>query len=185
VLQKIFMAPNERRRQALTAEHTRAVAEFMSRARAVDAVQWITPRAAGKWTPSQEVRHLILTYSVFLRQLAGENPIRLRGTPMKRLVWRAIGLTSILWFKRIPVAVNAPREVRPDAELRPAEQLIPELESLIATFGRAFDEAWRAPRSHQLTHPLFGALSLDQGVRILTVHTRHHAAFLPRLHETR
>lgn len=171
----------ESRLAALRAEHDRAVREFVERATAVVDARWLVPRATGKWTPAQEVRHIILTYEAFIRQLRERPPVSLRGTPLKRLVWRAIGMNSILWLKRIPVAVTAPRAVRPDVEERPAMQLIPEVQSRAADFDAAFQSAWHERPQPRLTHPYFGGVSLDQGIRILTVHTRHHAAFLPPL----
>lgn len=185
------MPRGDNRLVSLRAAHERAVREFVERAEAVGDSRWLVPRAEGKWTPAQEVRHLILTYTEFLRQLTERTPIRLRGTPVRRLVWRGIGLTSILWFRRIPVAVKAPREVRPEPEGRPASQLIPEMQTKVETFHAEFERAWRSRPRPRLAHPLFGGVSLDQGIRFLTVHTRHHAAFLPpvphreKIHEHR
>lgn len=170
---------SHRRLAQLTQNHDRAVREFVEKARAIGSERWLTPRAEGKWTPAQEVTHLILTYEAFVRQLTHGETIRLRGTPLKRMVWRAVGMTSILWFRKIPAAVNAPREVRPDPVDTPAAELIPRLEERVATFENAFARAWRHDPQRRLMHPLFGYVSLDQGIRFLTVHTRHHAAFLP------
>lgn len=172
----------DRRLRALMDDHERAVREFVGKARVVDHARWFTPRAEGKWTPAQETRHLILTYEEFVRQLHGASPIRLRGGLYTRVLSRAIGLTSILWFEKIPVAVRAPREVRPDPETRPADELLADLETRTAAFARSFEDVWgRSPRP-KLQHPLFGRVSLATGIRFLTVHTRHHAAFLPPTH---
>jgi len=162
------------------AEHDAAVREYVERARAIDAARWVSPRGEGKWTPAQETQHLILTYQEFLRQMLEGTPIRLRGNPFQRLVWRAVGLTSMLWFRRVPVAVRTVREVRPDEAQIPAATLIPALESRVATFHDTFEHKWNEG-SMRLTHPYMGSVSLDQGIRFLTVHTRHHAAFLPPL----
>jgi len=169
----------DRRFQALQADHDRAVREFVDKARAIDPVGWLTPRAEGKWTPAQEVRHIILTYEEFVRQLHGQSPIRLRGGLYTRVVSRVIGLSSILWFKRIPVAVRAPREIRPEPETRSAAELLPELESRTASFAQLFEDAWKRNPRPRVQHPLFGRVSLSTGIRFLAVHTRHHAAFLP------
>src|SRR4051812_415717 len=163
----------------LTGEHDRAVREFIAKARAIDSERWVTPRAEGKWTPAQEVRHIILCYAEFLRQLNGGTPIRLRGGLYTRVVSRAIGLTSILWFKRIPVAVRAPREIRPEPENTPAAELLAELQRELSAFAATFERAWLETPRPRMQHPLFGRVSLDTGIRFLTVHTRHHAAFLP------
>ena len=173
------MTSSDRRLARLTGEHDLAVREFVTRAASIPPSRWQTPRAPGKWTPAQETRHVTLVYEEFLRQLADGPPIRLRGTPLKRLLWRAIGLTSILWFRKIPAAVNAPREIRPETEERSADAVLAELEDRVRRFNLTFDGAWRTMPRRTLQHPLFGRVSLDQSIRFLTVHTRHHAAFLP------
>src|SRR6185503_12925762 len=103
----------------------------------------------------------------------------LRVGRVRQIVSRLIGLTSILWFKRIPVAVRAPRAVRPDMVTTNAAELLATLRERTEAFEAAFDQRWRTDPRRRMSHPLFGALSLDQGIRFVTVHTRHHAAFLP------
>jgi hypothetical protein len=170
-------APQQR--EARLEDHRAAVREFVERASALDAVEWLTPRAEGKWTPAQEARHLILTYEALTRDLTGGAQLRLRGNPWKRRVWRWIGLTSILWRKRIPVAVRAPREVRPEWEPASANELLPLLRARADEFDAVYVHACEAEPSRCLSHPMFGALSLDHAIRLMSVHTRHHAAFLP------
>ena len=168
-----------RRLEALLEDHGLAAREFVDRARAIDATRWLTPRAEGKWTPAQETQHVILSYREFLRQLRETTPMRPRGSSLRRRVARLYGLTSILWRKRIPVAVRAPSEVRPDAVVAPAAELLPMLEGLVREFEQAFRATWRDQPRRRMSHYLFGNLTLDQGIRLVTVHTRHHAAFLP------
>jgi len=169
----------ERRLKSLLADHDLAVREYATRAGAIPETRWLAPRADGKWTPAQETQHLILAYEEFLRQLTQSTPVRLRGNPVRRRIARLIGLTSILWRKRIPVAVKAPRAVRPEAVMAGPEELIPRLRSRAADFESAFANEWRTNPARRMSHFLFGALTLDQGIRLISVHTRHHAAFLP------
>lgn len=169
----------ERRLQSLLADHGLAVREFVTRALSLREAQWLTPRAEGKWTPAQETQHVILAYDAFLRQLRDGTPMRKRGNWLRRRVARLIGLTSILWLKRIPVAVNAPREVRPEWIASGRDLLLPELRGRAEQFDAAFAREWRDNPRRRLSHHLFGTLSLDQGIRLVSVHTRHHAAFLP------
>ncbi|MGQ0712850.1 MAG: DinB family protein [Gemmatimonadaceae bacterium] len=168
-----------RRLDVLLQEHDRAVAEFLTRAVAVDSRAWLTPRAEGKWTPAQETQHIILFYNEFLRQLRESTPMRLRSTMIRRIIARLIGLTSILWFERIPVAVRAPREVRPEPITTPATVLLATLRTHVDDFHTLFAATWSSEPRRRMSHHLFGRLSLDQGIRLATVHTRHHAAFLP------
>ncbi len=174
-------ANGEQRRARRIDDHRAAVHEFVERASALSAEQWLTPRAEGKWTPAQEARHVILAYEGLNRDLNGGEPMRLRGSPWKRRVWRWIGMSSILWFRRIPVAVKAPRESRPDWETGSAAELLKLLrrraDEFDVTYARAgVSEPWR-----RVQHPMFGAVSLDHAIRLMSVHTRHHAAFLPPL----
>lgn len=171
----------ERRLERLMQAHALVVREFVGRAAALDARRWRTPRGEGKWTPAQETQHILLTYLEFLRQLRERTPMRRRGNAPRRLLSRAIGLTSILWFKRIPVAVRAPREVRPEEVNTAAPELLATLTQRVGEFEAAFATAWRTEHGRRLSHHLFGTLTLDQGLRLVTVHTRHHAAFLPAI----
>ena len=170
-----------RRLDLLISEHRGAVTEFVSRASALDSSRWLTPRAEGKWTPAQETKHVLLVYDEFLRQMSDTTPMRMHRSIARRLLSRLIGLTSILWFKRIPVAVNAPRGARPEWIDTPSSELLTQLRRRSDEFESSFARVWREEPRRRMTHYLFGRLSLDQGMRLVTVHTRHHAAFLPRL----
>jgi hypothetical protein len=164
----------------LMADHRGAVTEFVGRASLVPPSRWNTPRGPGKWTPGQEVKHVILSYEAFTRDLRGGTPMRLVGTWWKRIVWRAIGLTSILHFKRIPAAARAPRESRPTEESGTATLLLADLRARVTEFETVFADAWRHAPDKRVTHPYFGTLSLKQSLTMVAVHTRHHAAFLQR-----
>jgi hypothetical protein len=170
----------ERRLQALLLDHQAAVREFVNGALALPEAAWLVPRAEGKWTPAQETRHLVLTFDAFTRDLSGERRMGLRGTAWRRLLWRAVGLSQILWRRRIPVAVRAPREARPEWEETPREVLLAELRERAARFDALFAESWRHDPQRRVRHPFFGGLSLDHAIRLSSVHTRHHAAFLMR-----
>lgn len=161
------------------ADHRAAVAEFIARARDIRPDRWLVPRAEGKWTPAEETRHLVLTYRAFIADLKGERTLRLKGTPMWRRIWRLIALPIILYGRRIPRAVRAPREIRPEGEAGEREALLGELERAVADFEGVFEETCRTRPGKRLTHPFFGELSMRQAIVIAAVHTRHHAAFLP------
>jgi len=169
----------ERLLEQRVGDHKAAVREFVDRASALDSGQWLTPKAEGKWTPAQEARHLILTYDAIIRDLEGSTILRLRGSAWKRRIWRWIGLSSILWRKRIPVAVTAPRAARPEWETAAASELLPQLRRRADDFDNILSRLWHTEPDRCVTHPMMGMLSLDHTVRLMSVHTRHHAAFLP------
>lgn len=160
-------------------DHRAAIRDFAGRAVALTATQWLTPRSEGKWTPAQETRHLVLTYEAFVRDLQDVDRVRLRGTARQRWFWKLFGLGSILWRKRIPVAVRAPSAVRPDQVTTPAPELLEALRESVARFEAVFTEKWHREPARRLSHPFFGLVTLDHAVRIAAVHARHHAAFLP------
>jgi uncharacterized damage-inducible protein DinB len=163
----------------LLARHHEAVDEFFTRAAQVSPARWGQPRAEGKWTPAQEVKHVILAYEAFTRDLAGGEPMRLVGTRFKRLVWRMAGLTSILWLGKIPRGARAPRESRPPETEMDQQTLLAELRSRTDEFESLFRRTWATSPAKRVTHPYFGTLSLVQSLELCTVHTRHHAAVLP------
>ena len=162
----------------LLAAHHSAVEEFVDRAQRIDPGAWTIPRGAGKWTPAQEVRHVILAYATFVRDLRGGDGMRLVGTRWKRFFWRAIGLTSVVHFRKIPGGAPAPRELRPTDENGSVTTLVTELRERVAEFEAAFADCWRNAPRKQVTHAYFGSLSLRQSMAMVEVHTRHHAAFL-------
>ena len=161
--------------------HGRAVDEFFMRAAQVPGARWNTPRADGKWTPAQEVKHLILAYEAFTQDLTGGEPMKLVGTPFKRWLWRLVGLTMVLRMNRLPKGARAPREVRPPEGALDQEAMLADFRARTTEFVSAFRETWgRTPERHVM-HPYFGKLSLTDALQMSTVHTRHHTAVLPPL----
>ena len=92
---------------SILADHRAAVREYTDRAKAVSSSQWFTPRAEGKWTPAEETRHLILAYEALARDLLEGKTLRLRGTPWKRRLWRAIGMFKPIAMASVPTTTSA------------------------------------------------------------------------------
>lgn len=165
--------------ETLLADHRAAVCEFTEKAGALSAEGWLAPRAEGKWTPAQETRHLILAYEALLRDIVEGKPMRLRGTPWKRRLWRVIGLAHVRWRKRLPTGVMAVREVRPAWESAPSDELLPLLRQRASEFEAAVARMLDEDPSRTFTHPLLGPLSMTHSLEFCAVHVRHHARFLP------
>jgi hypothetical protein len=159
-------------------DHAAAVRECIDAARAVPDARWHQPRAPGKWTPAQEIRHLSLGYAAFERDLRGEGAMQLRGRWWQRRIWRAVALRYILRNGRIPRAAPAPREVRPPDGPGDRVSLIAEFEERVRSFETLLRETMAREPRRRVTHPYFNALSLEQLLRFGAIHTRHHAAFV-------
>lgn len=162
------------------AAHRDAVAVFLSRAREVSVESWKSARAPGKWSPAEIAEHLSLTYRHLLGELRGGPPARVKGSRLFRFVARYRFLPKLLRDGTIPPGVRAPREVRPQM---PTEERTEALERFQALAGEFEEEITRrrASGGGALTHPYFGALDLDRGIRFVEMHLRHHTRQLPEV----
>jgi len=178
----IFGVGTARPRHSMTqllTDHAAAVRDFAALAAAISADQWNVERAPGKWTPAQEAKHLALGYGAFVRDLRGGPTLRLKGRWWQRRLWRWRVLPRILDSGRIPYAARAPREARPPDRPGDQSELLAELGTQVAQFEATVIEMQRSQPRRRVTHPYFSVLTLSQLVRLCTVHTRHHTAFLP------
>ncbi|MDQ6885920.1 MAG: DinB family protein [Gemmatimonadota bacterium] len=150
------------------------MAEFLSRAAAVPAARWGAPCAPGKWSPAQEVEHITLSYEIFGAELDGGVGMQPMASKRRQLFLRWMVLPFILRTGKFPGQPRAPREVRP-VDDTPGKDV--QLNRLRAV-NEACDQSWRIARRerprHRLSHAYFGMLSLDDALRLMTVHTRHH-----------
>lgn len=171
------MAPLQtsfRRWEALACEHEAAVSEFAQAARRWAGEAWLLPLAPGKWSPAEVTSHVLAAYSVLLAELRGGPGLRLRGSPVARWLLRHTILRRILAGHPFPVGVRAPAETRPLEVFPDAESGIAALERGVAAFSTELAQQ-AALRRVRLTHTYFGALPARNALRLLTVHTRHHA----------
>src|SRR5689334_10139475 len=150
--------------------HASASAAFAAAAEAVEPDAWDLPRAEGKWSPGQIADHLIQTYDVLLREIAGGAGMKVRTRPWLRLLLRITYMPRILrggWF---PARAPAPPEIRPSKE--PREQ-----RSTVALFrqrAREFEAAVQEAPEARITHAYFGPLKPAAGVLFCARHIEHH-----------
>lgn len=173
--------PNERAWNAATTEHEAAVAEFLVRIADIPAARWQTASAAEKWSPAEEALHVALAYEVGSAAVAGSGGMRLRISPMRAAIYRWTVLPVLLRTGKFPRGAPAPREVRPAGQ----EARALSRENVAGRLARAAAEAVRALRdadSRQpkvtFQHAYFGPLEPLASLRLLSVHTRHHARHL-------
>ena len=157
--------------------HQRAVAEFVSAARAVAAANWERPPDQTHWSPAQIAEHVRMTYDVVGAQFAGGPGLRVRTTWWMRtlLRWRFLG--GILEHGIFPKGARAPREIRPGDGPFDRETVLAALERAAANTENQLVAGWADPNC-MMTHHVFGKLRPPQGARLVTVHTAHHAAQL-------
>jgi hypothetical protein len=158
----------------LLADHTKAVEDYVTAAERLSVQAWMRPLAAGKWTPAEVTSHVTEAYRVLRAELAGSSGMRLLGSRFQRLILRHTVLPRLLRGRPFPHAVRAPRETRPREVVDDPEIALCTLTDLTETFAQELTS--KAARQNVcLTHAYFGPLSAQQGLRLLTVHTRHHA----------
>ena len=162
----------------LIAHYRASVDEFVVRAQSVDDAHWNVPRAEGKWTPAQQAEHVGLAYGVIISDLERHEGFRVVVHGWKRWVIRFIYLPRIL-AGSFPTGARAPREVRPAAPTKSRAELLQQLrDNAERALELAVDVLAREP-GRTCAHPYFGALSVRQMLIFASVHTLHHADFLP------
>jgi hypothetical protein len=154
---------------ALTASRTavdQLIANAISSGRA-----WDAPCAPGKWSPSQIVEHVTRSYeasvNVAARQPSAFPNIPALVHPLLRSVFRRILRRGVFPKGRTTKAMNPAAGAATPAEGRTR---------LMAAHER-FEAACRtvAARRTPMNTPMFGAVAVEDFVRFMELHTRHHA----------
>jgi DinB superfamily len=158
----------------LLADHSKAVEEYVTAAHRLSVQAWMRPLAAGKWTPAEVTSHVAEAYRVLRAELAGSTGMRLLGSRAQRLILRHTVLPRLLRGRPFPLGVRAPRETRPREVVDDPKVALTTLADLTETFAQELTS--QATRKEVcLTHAYFGPLTAQQGLLLLTAHTRHHA----------
>ncbi len=160
------------------AAYERSAAEYRARANRVPSELWDRPRASGKWSPSQETEHIVLSNEIFLAQLRGGPPMRVIASGWRQVALHWLVLPYSLRTGRFPRA-RAPRESRPVASGAGREELLARLDAAVRGVIELIGPGDPAITRIRLLHPYFGTISLVQAVRLSRVHTEHHARNLP------
>ena len=153
---------------ALTASRNAAdqlIANAISSGRA-----WYAPCAPGKWSPSQIVEHVTRSYEASVNVAAGQPsafpslPALLH--PLLRIVFRRILRRGVFPKGRTTKAMNPAAGAATPADGRTR---------LMAVHER-FEAACRAlaARRTPMNSPMFGAVVVEDFVRFMELHTRHH-----------
>jgi len=155
------------------ADHREALLAFIATAEALSADAWNAARPGDKWSPAQIAEHLRLTYVAVRADLAGQGGLRVRTKWWQQRLFRILFLPRILKQGRFPKGVPAMREIRPAGGPFDRVQVLAALQRE----GEGFIAAVRTSTGNErVTHPYLGPLGVDDGVRFLTQHLRHHHA---------
>lgn len=132
---------------------------------------WTSPRASGKWSPSQIVEHVARSLEESANMAAG------RPSKFPTLPALIHPVVRALLFKRVLRKAGFPR-ARTNTAMNPASGPATPAEgrARLETAHEKFDEACRqiASKGASLPTTIFGAVPVEDYVRFMELHTRHH-----------
>jgi hypothetical protein len=132
---------------------------------------WTASRAPGKWSPSQIVEHVARTLEESANVAAG----RPSNFPKLPAVVRPV-VRSLL-FKRVLKRAAFPK-AKTNKAMNPASGPATPMEgrARLETAHKKFEDACRqlASRGESMRTTVFGAVSVEDYVRFMELHTRHH-----------
>jgi hypothetical protein len=131
---------------------------------------WDAPCAPGKWSPSQIVEHVARSYEAS-EHVAAEQPSAFPTVPallhpLLRIVFRRILRRGVFPKGRTTKAMNPAAGAATPADGR----------MRLMTAHECFETACRAAaaRGTPMKTPMFGAVAVEDFVRFMELHTRHH-----------
>ncbi len=132
---------------------------------------WTTPRAPGKWSPSQIVEHVARGLEESANAAAGR-PSKFPKLPaILHPVVRGLLFNRVLKKAAFPKAKTNKAMDPASGPATPAEGRV-----RLETAHRTFDEACRqlASRGERMRTTTFGTVGVEDYVRFMELHTRHH-----------
>ena len=139
------------------------------------AATWTTPRAPGKWSPSQVVEHVVRGLEEGANQVSGAPSIPLPPAFLRPLL-RLLFFNRILKKDAFPKGWKALKALDPSGPATPAEARV-RLEGALARFDQECRR--RAASGQHVASTGFGTVSVEDLVRYNAMHTRHHCKQMP------
>ena len=134
-------------------------------------VAWTSARAPGKWSPSQIVEHVARSLEESANMAAGRPSKFPKLPPLVHPVVRAVLFKRVLRNAAFPKA-------RTNKAMDPASgpATPDEGRARLEAAHQRFDDACRrvAADSGRMRTTIFGAVSVEDYVRFMELHTRHH-----------
>jgi hypothetical protein len=135
------------------------------------ATAWAAPRAPGKWSPSQIVEHVARSLEESANMAAG------RPSKFPQLPGVAHPIVRGLLFKRVLRKAAFPK-AKTNKAMNPASGPATPAEGRVRleTAHQKFAEACRQTAWHgeRMRTTIFGAVPVEDYVRFMELHTRHH-----------
>jgi hypothetical protein len=139
---------------------------------------WAAPRAPGKWSPSQIVEHVARSLEESANMAAG------RLSKFPQLPGLVHPLVRGLLFKRV-LRNGAFPKAKTNKAMNPASgpATAAEGRARLEMAHQKFDEACRqiASRGDRMRTTIFGAVPVEDYVRFMELHTRHHGKQMSNL----
>jgi len=140
------------------------------------ATTWTTPRAPGKWSPSQLVEHVAISLEESGNDVSGA-PSKFPNFPrLVRPLLRTFFFNRVLSRNAFPRA-RTQRAFDPAAGPATPQAARARLEAALTQFEQAC--RGRAASGQPIQSTLFGKVSVEDYVRFQELHTRHHRKQLP------
>ena len=139
------------------------------------AATWTTPRAPGKWSPSQVVEHVAGGLDEGANIISGAPTM-----PMPPAFLRPLAKLLFNWILKrdaFPKGFKAAKALNPTSgPATPAEARV-RLEGALARFDQECRR--RVASGQHVVSTGFGTVSVEDLVRFTAIHTRHHCKQMP------
>jgi hypothetical protein len=165
-------------------EHEAATALLNDALQRIDTQAWHAPRPDRAWTRADEAAHILLALDFGTRAANGTMQMVVRRSALVSTLSRTLLIPLLLRRGAFPTGGVSPDELDPRRQPQFAAQ-VSTRESALAALVQASEAAAQAFRAaateaptRRIVHAYFGGLPLLTGWRLLSAHTRHHAARL-------
>jgi hypothetical protein len=163
--------------ESALAENQAAVNAFIARASAVPATAWTRPAGPGKWSPGQVAEHVAISYGISSQVMRGTSTLPAFPRLLRPLI-RALFLPKLLRTGAFPKGAKAPKAFQPPATPADCDAVTGRLKANASQFEKDCRDAV-ARSSPKVDHPVFGALPVEDYLRVSALHTAHHSRQIP------